>query len=290
MLRFYVLDFSGSWVDHLPLIEFVYNNSYHARIGMAPFEALYGRRGRFSIGWFDIGEVGLYGTDLVHRAIEKVKVIWDRLKTIPICQKFYADARNKANVVNKIPPVLIHRSITRKLAAQIANKQQKSAVEITKPPILVAPITEHYKATGYSDVPMFVQHTKAIMEEIDRMVHYKFELIKETLYLTMNLFDRFLAVQLVIRKKLQLVGIIALLLTYKYEEVSVTVVEDLILISDKAYARKEVLKMVELVSFFFIKLCLVEYEMLRFLLSMLATATVFTAQVTLGVSREWNAS
>ncbi|KAF3675405.1 Cyclin-B2-3 [Capsicum annuum] len=197
---------------------------------------------------------------------------------------------NKANVVNKIPPVLIHRSITRKLAAQIANKQQKSAVEITKPPILVAPITEHYKATGYSDVPMFVQHTKAIMEEIDRMVHYKFELIKETLYLTMNLFDRFLAVQLVIRKKLQLVGIIALLLTYKYEEVSVTVVEDLILISDKAYARKEVLKMVELVSFFFIKLCLVEYEMLRFLLSMLATATVFTAQVTLGVSREWNAS
>ncbi|KAF3675404.1 hypothetical protein FXO38_04774 [Capsicum annuum] len=93
MLRFYVLDFSGSWVDHLPLIEFVYNNSYHARIGMAPFEALYGRRGRFSIGWFDIGEVGLYGTDLVHRAIEKVKVIWDRLKTIPICQKSYADAR-----------------------------------------------------------------------------------------------------------------------------------------------------------------------------------------------------
>lgn len=75
-------------------------------------------------------------------------------------------------------------------------------------------------------------------------VHYKFELMEETLYLTVNLIDRFLAVQSVIRKKLQLVGITAMLLACKYEEVSVPVVEDLILISDKAYTRKEVLEMV----------------------------------------------
>ena len=42
MLRACVLDFKGNWEQHLPLIEFSYNNSFHASIGMAPFEALYG--------------------------------------------------------------------------------------------------------------------------------------------------------------------------------------------------------------------------------------------------------
>ena len=44
MLRSCILDFKGSWDQKLPLIEFSYNNSYHASIGMAPFEALYGRK------------------------------------------------------------------------------------------------------------------------------------------------------------------------------------------------------------------------------------------------------
>lgn len=75
-------------------------------------------------------------------------------------------------------------------------------------------------------------------------VHYKFELMEETLYLTVNLIDRFLSIEPVVRKKLQLVGVTAMLLACKYEEVSVPVVEDLILISDKAYCRKDVLDMV----------------------------------------------
>ena len=75
-------------------------------------------------------------------------------------------------------------------------------------------------------------------------MHYKFELMDETLYLTVNLIDRFLAIQPVVRKKLQLVGVTAMLLACKYEEVTVPIVDDLILISDKAYTRKEVLDMV----------------------------------------------
>lgn len=75
-------------------------------------------------------------------------------------------------------------------------------------------------------------------------VHHKFELREETLFLTVNLIDRFLAKQTVVRKKLQLVGLVAMLLACKYEEVSVPVVDDLILISDKAYTRKEILEMV----------------------------------------------
>ena len=42
MLRACIIDFQGSWEDHLPLVEFAYNNSYQSTIGMAPFEALYG--------------------------------------------------------------------------------------------------------------------------------------------------------------------------------------------------------------------------------------------------------
>jgi hypothetical protein len=68
----------------------------------------------------------------------------------------------------------------------------------------------------------------------------------ETLYLTVNLIDRFLAAQPVVRKKLQLVGVTAMLLACKYEEVAVPVVEDFIVISDRAYSRKEVLDMVDL--------------------------------------------
>ena len=51
---------------------------------MAPYEALYGRRCRSPIGWFEVGEAGLIGQDLVHQAMEKVKVIQERLKIAQI--------------------------------------------------------------------------------------------------------------------------------------------------------------------------------------------------------------
>ena len=43
MLRACVMDLKGSWEEHLPLVEFTYNNSYQVSIQMAPYEALYGR-------------------------------------------------------------------------------------------------------------------------------------------------------------------------------------------------------------------------------------------------------
>ena len=46
MLRMCVLDFKQDWDQHLPLVEFAYNNSYHSSIGMPPYEALYGRKCR----------------------------------------------------------------------------------------------------------------------------------------------------------------------------------------------------------------------------------------------------
>jgi len=51
-----VLEFGGNWEDLLPLVEFTYNNSYQASIGMAPYEALYGRKCRTPICWDEIKE------------------------------------------------------------------------------------------------------------------------------------------------------------------------------------------------------------------------------------------
>ena len=78
----------------------------------------------------------------------------------------------------------------------------------------------------------------------------------ETLYLTVNIIDRFLEKQNVQRKKLQLVGVTAMLLACKYEEVSVPVVEDLVQISDHAYTRQEILDMVRRhYSLFWLSVC-----------------------------------
>ncbi|KDP34564.1 hypothetical protein JCGZ_11114 [Jatropha curcas] len=74
-------------------------------------------------------------------------------------------------------------------------------------------------------------------------VHRKFELMPETLYLTINIIDRFLAVKVVSRRELQLVGIGAMLIACKYEEIWAPEVNDFICISDNAYIREQVLAM-----------------------------------------------
>ncbi|XP_070010478.1 uncharacterized protein [Nicotiana sylvestris] len=69
------------------------NNSYSSSIEMAPFEALNGRQCRSPIRWFEPGEAKLYGTDLVKDALEKVKLIQERLRTAQSRQKSYADQK-----------------------------------------------------------------------------------------------------------------------------------------------------------------------------------------------------
>ena len=59
----------------LPLAELAYNNNCQSSIQMAPYEALYGRRCRSPVGWFEPGEARLLGTNLVQDALEKVKLI-----------------------------------------------------------------------------------------------------------------------------------------------------------------------------------------------------------------------
>ena len=72
MLRACVIEFKGSWDTHLSLMEFAYNNSYQSSIGMAPFEALYGRKCCTLVCWDEVGERRLIGPELVQITLDKI--------------------------------------------------------------------------------------------------------------------------------------------------------------------------------------------------------------------------
>jgi len=95
LLRACVLDNRGSWDNLLPVIEFTYNNSYHASIGMAPYEALYGRKCQTPLCWYQDGESSIVGPELVQQTTEKVRLIQERMKTAQSRQKSYADQRRR---------------------------------------------------------------------------------------------------------------------------------------------------------------------------------------------------
>nr|GEV10255.1 reverse transcriptase domain-containing protein [Tanacetum cinerariifolium] len=64
MLRAYAIDFGKGWVNHLPLVEFSYDNSYHASIKATPFEVLYGRKCHSPVCWTEAGEAQILGPEL----------------------------------------------------------------------------------------------------------------------------------------------------------------------------------------------------------------------------------
>ncbi|KAL8119581.1 hypothetical protein AgCh_016907 [Apium graveolens] len=95
MLRVCAIDFKGSWDEHLPLVEFAYNNSYHANIGMPPYEALYGRKCRSPVYWGEVGKRKILGPELVQQMKEVVEVIQKRLIAAQHRQRKYADQLRK---------------------------------------------------------------------------------------------------------------------------------------------------------------------------------------------------
>ena len=95
MPRACVLDHKGSWEEHLPLVEFAYNNSYQASIQMASYEALYGRPCRLPLCWTEVEESSITGPDLIRDTSEKVSLIRQRLLMAQSRQKSYADVRRR---------------------------------------------------------------------------------------------------------------------------------------------------------------------------------------------------
>ncbi|KAH0921644.1 hypothetical protein HID58_021662 [Brassica napus] len=153
-------------------------------------------------------------------------------------------------------------------------------------------------------------------------VHSKFDLMHETLYLTMNLLDRYLSQVPVQKNEMQLIGLTALLLASKYEDYWHPRIKDLISISAETYTREQILgmerimlkqlkfrlneatpyvfmlrflkaaqsnKKLQQLSFYLIELCLVEYEALKFKSSLLCASAIYVARCTLHMTPVWTA-
>ena len=95
MLRSCAIDYEGSWDQHIPLVEFVYNNSFQSSIGMTPYEALYGRKCRTPLCWTELSERKVIGPDLIRETEEKVNMIREKLKVATDRQKSYTDMKRK---------------------------------------------------------------------------------------------------------------------------------------------------------------------------------------------------
>ncbi|XP_074312733.1 G2/mitotic-specific cyclin S13-7-like [Silene latifolia] len=170
--------------------------------------------------------------------------------------------------------------------------------------------------------PDINEKMRAILVDWLIEVHHKFELRQETLYLTVNIIDRFLSMKAVPRKELQLVGIASMLIACKYEEIWAPEVSDFVQISDKAYVREQVLAMekailgklewyltvptpymfltryvkasvpadleMEKMVYFFAELGMMNYSTtIKYPPSLLAASSVYAARSTLNSSHSW---
>jgi hypothetical protein len=149
---------------------------------------------------------------------------------------------------------------------------------------------------------------RAILVDWMTEVHLKFKLNPETLFLTVNLLDRYLEKSIVTRNKLQLVGVACMLIASKYEEIYAPEVKDFVYIADKAFSKEEILLMERdilreldfgltapsilrfleryahiaqidtrqfLLGRYLIELTLTEYKMLRYTPSLIAASVVY---------------
>ncbi|KAM9317609.1 G2/mitotic-specific cyclin-B2-like [Pholidichthys leucotaenia] len=91
------------------------------------------------------------------------------------------------------------------------------------------------------------ENMRALLIDWLIQVHSRFQLLQETLYLTVAVLDRFLQVQPVSRRKLQLVGVTAMLVACKYEEIYSPEVGDFAYITDNAFTKAQILEMEQLV-------------------------------------------
>ncbi|GKD77393.1 putative reverse transcriptase domain-containing protein [Tanacetum coccineum] len=101
MLRACVIDFGKGRVKHLPLAEFSYNNSYHASIKAAPYEALYGRKCRSPVCWAEVGEAQLTGPELIQETTEKIVLIKQRMQ-VPSRSKRAMPIGNESDVSSRL--------------------------------------------------------------------------------------------------------------------------------------------------------------------------------------------
>jgi cyclin B len=177
------------------------------------------------------------------------------------------------------------------------------------------------KLDGYMDrQPDVNEKMRQILVDWLVEVHLKFKLSPETLFLTVRLLDRYLAVKTVKRSKLQLAGVTCMLLAAKFEEIYAPEVRDFVNITDKAYSKAEILDTevcilnalqfrIQTVSPYFflcrflqvmkygkthtflaqyiLELTLVDYRMLKYPPTHLASAAALLANKIMRISPPW---
>lgn len=95
MLQSCMIDFKGSWEDHLPLAEFAYNNSFQYSIQMALYKALYYWKYQTPLCWIKLGERRILGPKLVFETKNTIWLIRDRLQVASDRQKSYTNLKKE---------------------------------------------------------------------------------------------------------------------------------------------------------------------------------------------------
>ena len=152
-------------------------------------------------------------------------------------------------------------------------------------------------------------------------VHYKFKLTNETLFLSVNILDRYLEKIPVCKNRLQLVGVTSMLIASKYEDIYPPEIQDFVYITDKAYIKEEILSMETSIlkqleynltvpssyrflerlirvdnsseqhialARYLLELTLVDYKMLRYCNSLIAAACIYLMHKIVCIKPEWS--
>jgi len=177
-------------------------------------------------------------------------------------------------------------------------------------------------ASDYMDQQQDINYKmRAILVDWLVSVHLKFRLLPETLYLTVSMIDRYLEKKAVVRQQLQLVGVTAMFLASKYEEIYPPELKDFVYVTDRAYSKEQLIRMevdmlkvlqftitvptgwrflerfshlaestdcTAALSKYLLELPLVEYHMVKYKPSLQAAASLFLAHKILKVEPAWS--
>ncbi|KAI5189409.1 G2/mitotic-specific cyclin 2 [Nematocida minor] len=153
-----------------------------------------------------------------------------------------------------------HKKSKRKAFAELKNRKRSTNLEILENELFsdirsvseyAQEILQHYKKEEINYMPS--HNYMAFQEEIRWAmrsvlidwiidVHHKLNLLPETLYLSVNLIDRFLSLRIVTIGKLQLVGVAGLLVASKFQEIASPSVETFVVLTDRSFTENEILR------------------------------------------------